>query len=355
MSAVDLQQEVEQTVRPRSAPVAASTGLGWLRLIGEKALRAVAVVWAAYTLSFLLLFVLPGDAVLARIGATDAVGAAELTAVDLGPLREELGLEASLLSQYGSGLLGLVTGDLGNSLVTGASVSGLIVDALPNTAILAGFSLVISVVAGVLLAVAAVTPRNRTLRSLVAMIPAAYVSLPVFWVGILLIYVFALQLGWVPSSGSQGLRSLLLPGAVLGMLGAAQFAQVLISSLRSELGTTYAAVTSPAKGASRLYTILRHCLRNAALPFLTVFGLRVGSLLGGTVVVETVFSRSGVGRLMVDSVRSVDLTVVLGIVVLLAVVYVVVNVLVDIAYALIDPRLRRRGSAGIELGRNDGR
>lgn len=345
MTATDLYHPVEHSGRSRQVRPPATRVPGWVPLVGEKVLRAVAVVWAAYTISFLLLFVLPGDAVLARIGTTDAVGATELAAVDLGPLRQELGLEDTLLSQYGHGLLGLATGDLGDSLVTGESVVDLIAEALPNTLVLAGVSLLVSLLVGVALAVAAVAPRRRWIRATAAMVPSAYVSLPVFWVGIVLIYVFSLQLGWAPSSGSQGLRSLLLPTAVLGMLGGAQFAQVLISSLRTELATSYAAVTAPAKGATRLYTVTRHCLRNAALPFLTVFGLRVGSLLGGTVVVEMVFSRSGIGRLMVDSVRSVDLTVVLGIVVLLAVVYVLVNTLVDISYGVIDPRLRRRVSA----------
>ena len=364
MTVTDLHHPVEHTRRARPVQPPAAGVPRWVRLVGEKVLRAVAVVWAAYTIAFLLLFVLPGDAVLARIGTTDAVGATELAAVDLEPLRHELGLEDTLLTQYGSSLLGLVTGDLGDSLVTGEPVVDLIAEALPNTLVLAGISLLVSLVVGVGLAVAAVAPRSARLRSAVAMIPAAYVSLPVFWVGVLLIYVFSLQLGWAPSSGSQGAASLVLPAAVLGMLGAAQFAQVLISSLRTELATSYAAVTAPAKGATRLYTVTRHCLRNAALPFLTVFGLRVGSLLGGTVVIEMVFSRSGIGRLMVDAVRSVDLTVVLGIVVLLAVVYVVVNTLVDIGYGVIDPRLRRRSapaaigattSTGTDGRRDDGR
>jgi peptide/nickel transport system permease protein len=350
VSAVDLTEEVEQEapLRPVARPQAARRGPA--RTIAASLLRAVLVVWAAYTLAFLLLFVLPGDAVLARIGAADAVGASDLSAADLSALRGQLGLESSLLVQYGRGLLGLVTGDLGNSLVNGRPVTELIGEGLPGTAALAGFSLLLSVVLGLLLAILAVAPRSRAIRSLAAIVPSVYVSLPVFWVGILLIYVFALQLRWVPSSGSEGLGSLLLPGAVIGMLGAAQFAQVLISSLRTEMGTTYATVTAPSKGASRVYTVIRHCLRNAALPFLTVLGLRIASLLGGTVVVETVFSRSGLGRLIVESVRSVDLTVVLGIVALLAVVYVVVNLLIDVAYTLIDPRLRRPATTPTDTG-----
>ena len=323
--------------------------VGRVRLVAgylvRKLLHAVLVVIAAYSATFFLLFVLPGDAVLARIGTNNDVGVAELGSIDFDALRAELGLTDPLWLQYLRGLGGLFTGSLGRSLVSGLPVADLIADALPNTLVLAGVSLLVSVPLGFGLALLAVHPRARWIRSLAALVPSAYVSLPVFWVGILLISLFSVTLHWLPGFGSQGPESLVLPVVVLALGGAAQFAQVLISSLRTELATSYAAVTAPAKGAGRLYTLLRHCLRNAAFPFLTVFGLRVGTLLGGTVVVELVFSRTGIGRLIVDSVKSVDLTVVLGIVVLIAVVYVVVNAIVDVGYLLLDPRLRRRPAA----------
>lgn len=321
------------------------------RVVAAKLAHAAAVILAAYSASFFLLFVLPGDAVLARIGTTDTLGSADVADLDLDLLRDEVGLSDSLWTQYTDGLAGLLRGDLGRSLVTEQPVTLLIGEVLPNTVALAVASLVVSVPLGFLLAVLAVAPRSRALRSLASLVPSAYVSLPVFWVGVLFIYSFSITLGWFPSNGSRGVASLVLPTAVLALLGAAQFAQVLISSLRAELGATYAAVTAPAKGAGRLHTLYRHCLRNASFPFLAVFGLRIGQLLGGTVVVEVVFSRVGLGRLMVDSVKAVDLTVVLGLVVVLAVVYVVVNALVDIGYVLLDPRLRRRAAdtAGQEV------
>jgi peptide/nickel transport system permease protein len=315
-----------------------------VRVVAGKLARAVLVILAAYSATFFLLFVLPGDAVLARIGTTDTIGSADVTDLDLDLLRDEVGLSGSLWTQYTHGLTGLLHGDLGHSLVTEQPVTRLLGEVLPNTLTLAGVSLVVSVPLGFLLAVLAVNPRSRAVRSLASLLPSAYVSLPVFWVGILFVYFFSITLGWFPSNGSQGAASLVLPAAVLALLGAAQFAQVLISSLRMELGTTYAAVTAPAKGAGRFHTLWRHCLRNASFPFLAVFGLRVGQLLGGTVVVEVVFSRVGLGRLMVDSVKAVDLTVVLGLVVVLAVAYVVINALVDIGYVLLDPRLRRRAT-----------
>lgn len=315
-----------------------------VRTVAGKLARAVVVIFAAYSASFFLLFVLPGDAVLARIGTTDTIGSADVADLDLDLLRDEVGLSGSLWSQYTDGLAGLLRGDLGRSLVTEQPVTTLLGEVLPNTLTLAGVSLLVSVPLGFLLAVLAVGPRTRWLRSLASLVPSAYVSLPVFWVGILFVYFFAITLGWFPSNGSQGAASLVLPVAVLALLGAAQFAQVLISGLRTELGTTYAAVTAPAKGAGRFHILWRHCLRNASFPFLAVFGLRVGQLLGGTVVVEMVFSRVGLGRLMVDSVKAVDLTVVLGLVVVLALVYVVINALVDIGYVLLDPRLRRRSA-----------
>lgn len=317
--------------------------------IATKLAHALAVVLAAYSASFFLLFVLPGDAVLARIGTTDTVGKADLSGLDLEVLRDEVGLNNSLWTQYWDGITGLLHGSLGNSLVTERPVTSLIAEALPNTLTLAGVSLLFSVPLGFLLAVLAVNPRSRLIRSFASMIPSAYVSLPVFWVGIMFVYFFSITLGWFPSSGSDGLSSLVLPVAVLSLLGAAQFAQVLISSLRTEIGQTYAAVTAPSKGAGRFYTLWRHCLRNASFPFLAIFGLRVGGLLGGTVVIEVVFSRVGIGRLMVDSVRSVDLTVVLGLVVVLALAYVVINALVDIGYTLLDPRLRRRAAVTSEV------
>ncbi|GAB1511066.1 ABC transporter permease [Actinophytocola sp. KF-1] len=314
------------------------------RIVTGKLARAFLVIFAAYSASFFLLFVLPGDAVLARIGTTDTLGSADVADLDLDLLRDEVGLSDSLWTQYTDGLTGLLHGDLGHSLITEQPVTQLLGEVLPNTLTLAGVSLVVSVPLGFLLAVLAVNPRLRAIRSLASLLPSAYVSLPVFWVGILFVYFFAITLGWFPSNGSQGAASLVLPAAVLALLGAAQFAQVLISGLRTELGTTYAAVTAPAKGAGRFHTLWRHCLRNASFPFLAVFGLRVGQLLGGTVVVEMVFSRAGLGRLMVDSVKAVDLTVVLGLVVVLAVAYVVINALVDIGYVLLDPRLRRRAT-----------
>jgi peptide/nickel transport system permease protein len=316
------------------------------RVVVGKLAHAVAVILLAYSASFFLLFVLPGDAVLARIGTTDVIGQGDLGAMggSIQKLREQLGLADSLWHQYLAGLDGLIHGDLGHSLVNDQSVTSLIGQALPNTLALAGVSLLFSVPLGFLAAVLAVNPRSRLVRSLAALAPSAYVSLPVFWVGILFIYVFSVRLGWFPSNGSQGISSLVLPAAVLTLLGAAQFAQVLISSLRTEVATTYASVTAPAKGAGRLYTVCRHCLRNASFPFLAIFGLRVGSLLGGTVVIEVVFSRNGIGSLIVTSVQNVDLTVVLGLVVLLSVVYVGINALVDFGYVFLDPRLRRRAA-----------
>ncbi|MFE2756653.1 ABC transporter permease [Actinosynnema sp. NPDC059335] len=324
-------------------PTPAARGLA--RVVAAKLARAAAVILAAYSASFFLLFVLPGDAVLARIGTTDTLGSADVADLDLDLLRQEVGLSDSLWAQYADGVTGLLRGDLGRSLVTEQPVTHLLAEVLPNTVTLAAVSLAASVPLGFLLAVLAVNPRSRAVRSLASLIPSAYVSLPVFWVGILFVYFFSITLGWFPSNGSRGAASLVLPAAVLALLGAAQFAQVLISGLRAELGATYAAVTAPAKGAGRFHTLYRHCLRNASFPFLAVFGLRVGQLLGGTVVVEVVFSRVGLGRLMVDSVKAVDLTVVLGLVVVLAAAYVVVNALVDIGYVLLDPRLRRRAAS----------
>lgn len=338
MTAADV---VREPLAPRPPRLAGRRAASWSRFVLRKLLHALVVVLLAYSLSFFLLFILPGDAILARIGL-EAVGTADLSTLELDGLREEVGLGDPIYQQYVRGLIGLFTGDLGRSMLNGRPVIDLLLETMPNTLTLAGVSILLAIPLGFVLAIAAVYSRTRWVSSLLSLLPSAYVSLPIFWIGIVAIYVFSFTLGWLPASGSRGLASIVMPATVLALGGAAQFAQVLIASLREELETTYASTTAPAKGATRFGVLVRHCLRNASFPFLTVLGLRVGTLLGGTVIVEMVFTRAGLGRLMVDSVQSVDLTVVLGVVVVIAVAYVVINALVDFGYLLLDPRLRRR-------------
>ena len=217
---------------------------------------------------------------------------------------------------------------------------------MPNTLTIAVLALILAVIVGFTLAVAAVYTRLYWLRSLLLALPAVGVSVPTFWVGLLLLSVFAFGLGWFPSFGTaSGPAALVLPVVTLAVVPSSMIAQVLAGALESARTAPYA-YTAYAKGASRLRVIVVHCLRNASISTLTLTGLLTGGLLTGAVVTESVFSRAGLGRVILEGVQTVDLTVVLGVVLVGAFIFVSVNLLVDLAYPLIDPRIRRSKSIG---------
>ncbi|WP_416429770.1 ABC transporter permease [Paenarthrobacter nicotinovorans] len=309
--------------------------------IFKRVLQAILVLWLAFTVTFVLLFIIPGDAALARMGTE-----ASLTPAQIDELRTSMGLNRPLYVQYCDALFGVVQGDLGTSLRTGRPVVEMLGAAIPHTLTIAALALVVSVVAGFGVAVAAVYTRMYWLRSLLLALPAVGVSIPTFWVGLMLLSVFAFGLGWFPSFGSSsGPAALVLPVITLAVVPSSMIAQVLAGSLESARTAPYA-YTAYAKGASRLRVIVVHCLRNASISTLTLTGLLTGGLLTGAVVTESVFSRAGLGRVILEGVQTVDLTVVQGVVLVGAVVFVAVNLLVDLAYPLIDPRIRRSKSIG---------
>lgn len=295
---------------------------------------AIGVLWAAFTVSFVVLYLIPGDAVSAMTAATDI----PLSEAEIDALRAEYGADEPLIVQYGERLWAALHGDFGSSVQTGRSVTSSIFDALPSTAVLAGAALLIAVVGGGLLALAATGTEVRWVRQLLLALPPLAVSLPTFWVGLVLVQVFSFQLGIFPAIGGTGLASLVLPAVTLALPISAVFAQILAKSLGTALDESYV-TTARAKGVGRLAIHLKHALRNAALPALTVLGLLVGNLLAGAVVVETVFARAGIGRLTVQAVTAQDIPLVQGIVVFSAFVFVTVNLLVDLVYPLLDPRI----------------
>ncbi|HVW42196.1 MAG TPA: ABC transporter permease, partial [Amycolatopsis sp.] len=232
-----------------------------------------------------------------------------------------------------------VTGEFGDSVQTGEPVRHLILATLPQTAGLAAFALLLAVVAGAALALLAGLARNRLLRQILESLPAAGVSIPSFWLGILLLQLLAFRWSLFPATGADGFPSLVLPAVTLAVPTAAMVAQVLGKSMRQTLAEPYVQLAQ-AKGATRTWILFRHALRNASLPAVTITGILVGNLLGGAVVVETVFGRHALGAVTVDAVSNEDLPVVLGLVVFAAVIYVVVNLLVEALYPLLDPRVR---------------
>lgn len=308
------------------------------RYVLAKLGQAVFVVWGAYTLTFVLLFVLPYDSVDFLFDPSQGDLISEQ---DKHNSRQYFGLDQDLLGQYTHRLFAAVTGDFGVSTRTGEQVLPLIVSVLPHTALLAGAALVLAVALAFAVAATAGYTRTKWVADLVATLPAAGVSVPVFLVGLALLQVFSFQLGWFPPIGNEGFGSLVLPAVTLAIPVSAPIAQLLIKNFDAELHAGYVTV-SVAKGATRLWVLVREVLKNAALPALTIAGVTFGNLLAGAVIVETVFSRAGLGRLTETAVRTQDVPLVQAVVVFAALVFVTVNFLVDLVYPLVDPRLRSR-------------
>jgi len=298
--------------------------------------QAVGVLWAAYTVSFLILDFLPGDPVTAMAGA--GLDSGQVDPAQLAALRHEYGFDKPILVQYADYLGKAVRGDFGDAVSTGRPVTSTLADALPQTLQLTGAALLLAVVLGGGLAVLATYTSRRWLRQLLLSLPPLGVSVPTFWTGLLLVETFSFRLHWFPAFGNDGLRGLVLPAVTLAIPTGAQVAQVLAKSLLTALDQAYVE-TARAKGAGRWRVHLRHALRNASLPALTVVGLLVGQLIAGSVVVETVFSRDGLGRVTAAAVTAQDIPLVQGVVVFGALIFVVTNLIVDLVYPLLDPRI----------------
>ncbi len=328
-----------------------------LRFIAPKVLQCLFVVWATYTVTFLLINALPGDPVLAAL-AVRAGDAATTDPEVLAELRAQYGLDGSLLHQYATHFLALFKGDLGVSMATGYQVSDMVARALPKTAAVAALALVLGFVGALGFTIAAYLARPRWLRSTISQIPPLGIAIPAFLTGVILISVFAFQLGWFPASGASGFASTVLPAVTLSLPTGAIFYQVFSAAV-FEAGEAGFVRTAQAKGLSQPVVVGRHILRNAVLPSLTIIGLQIGYLAGGTAVVETVFSRDGIGRITVDAVLARDINVVTGVVMVVAVIYAVTTMIVDLLYGVVDPRVRtrvastRRSRAAVPAGGAD--
>ncbi|MFD1811421.1 ABC transporter permease [Rhodococcus gannanensis] len=318
-------------------PVHSTEVRGWLAFLGRRLLQGLFVLWAAFTLVFVVLYLLPSDPIKLMLSGSGA----EFASVDdatLERLRIQHGMDKPPLVQYLNALWHAVQGDFGTSIQTGRPVVDLIGDALSQTAALGSLALVLGLVLGTGIALASTLTRSRALQQLLLSLPAAGVSLPSFWVGLLLVQYFAFELGWFPPLGGKGLNGLVLPAVTLAIPTAAFVAQILAKSLATTMHEPYIEVVR-AKGASRAHAMLTDAVRNASLPLLTMIGMIVGNILAGSVVVETVFSRMGVGRITYEAVNAQDIPVVLAVVTFAAAVFVVIGIVVDILYPLLDPRI----------------
>ncbi|WOF23286.1 ABC transporter permease [Microbacterium betulae] len=307
-----------------------------LRYVALKAGRALFVVWAAFTLTFLLLFVLPADPVdllfdPAELGTIPEDVRAQVAA--------NYGFDKPLILQYLDRLAHAAVGDFGNSVQSGRPVTRALLEVLPSTLVLAVGALLLAVLIGFAIALAAAATRRPWLRNLLESLPSASVSVPVFMFGILLLQIFSFTLGWFPSFGDAGWQSLVLPLVTLAIPVSGPIAQLLVRSFASELESGYV-TTSLAKGATRGRIIVGDVFRNASLPALTIAGITFGNLIAGSVITETVFARPGIGRLTQGAINTLDVPVVQGIVVLVAASFALINLVVDLVYPLLDPRLR---------------
>ena len=302
-----------------------------LRRAAELAGGAVLVLWGAATLAFLTMRLVPGDAVDAMLGPNAQVSPETNAAI-----RTELGLDLPWYQQYVGLLARMLRGDLGESYQLRMPVAEVIGRQLAPTLQLTGLALTIALV---LAFAAALLARGRRARGIVAALELVVLSSPVFWIGLVLLTVFSFTLGWFPVSG-RGFAALVLPAVTLALPVAALLGQVLRDGLEEAERQPFA-LSVRARGASQSRLLLRHTLRHGSTGALTLAGYLVGSLLGGTVLVETVFARAGIGRVTLAAIQGRDLPVVMAVIMLSAVVFVVVHLLVELAYPLLDPRLRR--------------
>ncbi|MGH3587889.1 MAG: ABC transporter permease, partial [Pseudonocardia sp.] len=269
-------------------------------------LLSLITLFGVSVLIFLMLRVLPGDP--ARV-----LAGLDASAEQVDRLRAELGLDEPLLTQYGSFLSGLLQGDLGVSARTSRPVTLEIFARMPATLTLAAVATVVGSVVGVSAGVVAAVRRNSVLDHVISSVAMMGVSMPVYWLGLLLILLFAVTLGWLPAAGSEGPLSIVLPAATLGAFSTALISRMTRASMLEVLGQDYIR-TAQAKGAPPTTVIVKHGLRNAFIPILTVISLQFGALLGGAVLTETVFGWPGIGRLLVDSIAARDFAVVQGLV-----------------------------------------
>ncbi len=321
-------------VLPQASSAAGRSG-SLARLLARKLLSAVLVLWLAATVSFFALRLVPGDPVLAILGNPSSAPSAGV----LEATRQAYGLQDPLVVQYLDHLGRLARGDLGQSYSLKQSVGTVIGDQLPSTLVLTVTALVAAWVIAALGTLLTVR-RGRLAELLGTGLEVFTAALPQFWLGILLLVVFGFHLGLVPVAGGTGLRSLVLPTLTLAVPLAGFLGQVTRQSFDDAMGQPFV-LSARTRGMGDWAVRSRHALRHALLPGLTLSGWAVGSLFSGAVVVETLFARPGLGKTLLDAVTRRDMPLVLGGVLLIAVVYVVVNLLVDALYLVVDPRLRR--------------
>jgi ABC-type dipeptide/oligopeptide/nickel transport system permease component len=303
-----------------------------LRFLARRLVLTVPVLLGVATLVFSLIHLIPGDPAQAMLGEA-------ASQQDVAELRARLGLDRPLLEQYVSFLSGALRGDLGTSFRTGRPVVGQIIERLPATAELAAAAMFVALLVSIPLGIAAAVWRGTIVDHSAMVLALSGISIPNFWLGPLLAIVFAIELGWLPVSGRGTPAHLILPAISLGAALAAILARMTRATLLEELRGQYV-LAARARGVSRSRAVLRHAFRNSLIPVVTLVGLQFGAVLTGAVITETVFAWPGIGRLLIQSIGFRDYPLVQGCILLIAFTYVGVNLLTDLIYGVLDPRIR---------------
>ena len=302
------------------------------RYIIKRLLMLIPVILGVILLIFFVMDLAPGDPVL-MVAAPDA------TQEELEVLRHEMGLDRGFFYRYFDYVINLLHGNLGTSYITKRPVMTTYLERLPLTVRLATGAIIITILISIPLGIIAAINQNTWKDSISMIVALVGVSMPPFWLGLLLMLAFALRLGWLPSGGTQGFKSLILPSLTVGLGQAAVMTRTTRSSMLDVIRADYLR-TARAKGVTEKKVILKHALRNALIPIITVFGNQFSYVLGGSVLAETIFSWPGVGKMVVDAIGNRDIPTVTGGIVMTTILVTLVNLVIDILYAYVDPRIK---------------
>ena len=313
-----------------------------LQYIRTRLLLTIPVLLGVSIITFSILHLIPGDPARILLGDMGGGAAAGDTSQDAYEnLREELGLNDPYPVQYGNYVADVARGDFGRSFQTNREVRDSIMEVLPYTLQLTIAGLGFAILFGGILGIIAALNRNSWIDSLTMAFSLFGLAMPSFWLAFILIQLFALRWTIFPSTGSEGLKSLVLPALTLGLVASGTVARLVRSTMLEVLQQEYV-TTARSKGLSERVVILRHALRNALIPVVTIVGLQFGGLLSGAVIIETVFARRGIGRLAAEAVLRRDFPMVQGTILFAALGYVLINLLIDLSYAWLDPRIKYR-------------
>lgn len=302
-------------------------------VVAKRVLAGIPTLLGVTIILFITLRLLPGDPLAVLLAGAPA------TPEVVANLEAQFGLDKPVTQQYWDFLRNALMLDLGSSYGSRQPVSRMIADNIGPTLQLALAAAAISAVTGIVLGSLAAIRRNGIIDGIVRVLSLVNTSMPSFWVGLLLIMFFSFQLGWFPATGSGNLRSLVLPALTLGLSAAGTVTRLVRNSVIEVLGENFVTALH-AKGLRSRVVVMKHVLRNAVIPTVTIVGLQIGGLVAGAVIVETVFTRQGIGQMLVLAIGGKDYPVIQGVVLVIAVIYIAINIIVDVSYAYIDPRVR---------------